>query len=719
MTLITEYPWYYIVLCLLIGLAFAALLYWLPLRRLGETGRDAGTGAVNRREAIWLSVLRTLSVAAIAFLLSAPLVKRQVNRKEKPIIIIAEDNSKSIDYGPDSAFYHTDYQKIMDNLAADLAADFDVQRYTYGAAFSKKGGDGSADGGSEALFSGQHTDIAQPLKESAELYYRRNVAAMIVTGDGIQNSGLNPVGFAEALPFPVYAVAMGDTTVRRDAAVANVNSSRMVYLGNSFPVEITVTASRLKGENSTLTVSYDGKKVLTKPLHFTSGHYTTTETVLISADRAGLHNCTVEVAPLGGEQTLRNNRRVVPIEVIDGHQKIAIIAAAPHPDVAALCRTVERNSNYEVETFLARDFNKNVADYNLLVFHNLPSKIPEASIDMEKLLKSGLPAIFILGSQTDLPRLNALHVGLEVFSRIDNSNEAAAMRNADFTYFTLDDEVAYAVEQFPPLASPFGDYKLSGNSQTLFFQKIGTVNSGMPLVAMTQQQEHRYTFIAGDGLWRWRLADFQNSQSWSNFDGVVNKIITFTALRVNKERFHVEVKSLFSETDPVLFEAQLFNDNFELVNTPDVSLEVSALRETGAAAAPSKVYSFNRHGSSYSINIGTLPPATYRYTAKTRFNGRDYTASGSFIVEDIQLEAVNLVADHSLLATMAATTGGAMVADRDAEQLAEMIRERDDIKTIIFSDTHYSNMLNLPAVFIIIILLLSAEWIVRKLIIDN
>ena len=95
-------------------------------------------------------------------------------------------------------------------------------------------------------------------------------------------------------------------------------------------------------------------------------------------------------------------------------------------------------------------------------------------------------------------------------------------------------------------------------------------------------------------------------------------------------------------------------------------------------------------------------------------NGKSLTASGSFLVEDLQLEAMNTVADHSLLRTMATTTGGTMVAARELEQIGKLLRERDDMKTLVFSETSYSDMLNLPLIFIIIVLLLAVEWITRK-----
>ena len=698
MSIIIDYPWYFLVFCLLLGAAYAGVLYWVRLRRKAE--RDFSRGL-----SIFLSLLRALSVAAIAFLLFSPLVKRESNRKEKPIVILAQDNSKSLDYSPDSAYYHNDYLTDMERLASELSSDYEVQRLSFGSEVRQL--ENISD--NQSVYSDQTTDIATLLNEVSDRYYHRNVGAVVVASDGIYNTGANPVSVASGLTFPVYTVAMGDTTIHPDAVVSNVRFNRIAYLGNNFPLEITVNADRLDGRSSVLSVSVDGRKLYSKSLQFSEQRFSSTEMVTIEADRAGLHNYVVEIAPVAGEKSIRNNRRIIPIEIIDGHQKIAIIAAVPHPDIAALKAAIEHNQNYEVETFLAADFNKNPRDYNLLVLHQLPSRVGGIGLDVANLLQSGTPAMFILGGQTDLARLNTLHAGLEIFSRIDRQNEAAPLINKNFTYFTIDEDVARRIAQFPPLSSPFGEYKMNGNAQTLLTARVGSVNSGLPLVAVTQQSASRYAFIAGEGLWRWRLADWQANASHSNFDGLINKLVVFTALQSNGERFHIEAKNVFAQSESVVIEAQLYNENYEPVNQPEVEL---TLRNQDSPEGGK--YLMNRTAAGYSINLGVLPPGSYSYSASTRLSGKSYSATGSFMVEDLQLEALNTVADHSLLATLSAATDGSMVNARNVGEIADLLRQRDDLKTVVYSEISYSDMLNMPLILVLILLLLAIEWVVRK-----
>ena len=712
MTLITDYPWYFWLLCLLVGALYSLVLYYFPLGRRRQASSHSSR-KFSPTVTLLLSLLRFLSVSAIAALLLAPMVRRDINRHEKPIVIIAEDNSKSLDYSPDSAYYHSDYARAMDALVDKLGKDFEVQRYTYGSHVTPAG---AVDYGETT------TDMGQALDDLAQRYYHRNVGALVLTGDGIYNHGVNPMSSAAALTFPVYTIALGDTTVRRDVAIADVRYNRIAYLGNDFPFEITVSSSHVQGESGRLTVSRDGQQLYSETVVL--GAEPHKSTVTLRADKAGLHNYIVEISPLHDELTLLNNRRVIPVEVIDGHQKVAIIAAVPHPDVAALRSAIEQNENFEVETYLAGDKalqslqmggkgGQQFKDYNLLVLHGLPSKVSGVSLDVARLLSSGIPALVVLSSSTDLSRLNALHLGMDVVARIVKYNEVTASHNRDFSYFTFDEAVARRIEQFPPLQSPFGDYKLGGMAQKLFTSRLGNVQSGLPLIAVTQQQDRRYAFIAGEGLWRWRLADYQANGSHDNFDALIDKLVSFTALRVNKERFHVELRNLYSETEEGTFEAQLYNDNYEMVNTPDVAVEVGTVDEWRNGKAV-KALVMNRNATGYTLNMGTLPPGSYRYRATTKLSGQSFSAEGSFLVEDLQLEALNLVADHSLLNTLSSTTGGTMLYPDQMEQLPDLLKQRDDIKTVIYSETRYTNMLNIPLLFVLIVILLAAEWIIRK-----
>ena len=285
MSLIIDYPWYFTLLCLLLGAAYAYVLYYLRIRKKDkESPAVKSESPYGKVTTFVLAALRCLAVAMISFLLLSPLIKRESNRKEKPIVVIAYDNSKSLDYSPDSSYYHGDFAKTMQGVVDKLSADYDIQLYTYGSDVTP------LDKDSMPTYEEKSTDISMLLTDIRNRYFHRNVGAVVITGDGIFNSGINPLGESTSLPYPVYTIAMGDTTVRRDASIANVRFNRIAYLNNKFPMDITVNATRMRGEGSTLTVSRDGRILFSKQINYTDDHFSCMESILLDADRAGLHN---------------------------------------------------------------------------------------------------------------------------------------------------------------------------------------------------------------------------------------------------------------------------------------------------------------------------------------------------------------------------------------------------------------------------------------------
>lgn len=672
MQVLIDYPWYFLLFCLLAGGGYAAALYMGTRRRNGDMPNWARVA---------LPVLRFAVVTLLTFLLLGPLVKRQVHDRERPIVVVADDTSESV-----AAHGYALGDDEWNPVLRGLEKDYEVVRQPYG--------------------DGHFTNIAAALTDIKERYAGRNLAAVVLTGDGIYNQGQNPTGIAPTLAVPVYTVALGDTTPRRDAAIANVRYNRIAYMGNRFPVEVTLRATRLAGRKSTLAIRHNGQTIASQPVSYEGDNYTVTVSLTIDADKAGLQSYTLWLTPDGDEQTTDNNRRTIVVEVIDGHQKIALLAAAPHPDIAALRGALADNPNYAVELFLPAKLSgmkpQQFKDYNLVILHNLPS--PSGIADgLVRAVVAQQPTLFIIGPQTDVGRFNALHSGLEIVARAKKTDEVSAQRNEAFSLFTLDDALCRRIEQLPPLQAPFGDYRVAANVQTLFGATLGGVSTGRPLVAFGQQEGLRRAFVAGEGLWRWRLQSYQATGSHDDFVTLVEKMVVYTSLQVGKERFRVTAQPVYSAGEPIQMEAELYNENYEPVNTPEVEIRID-----------SSSYTFNRSGDGYVLRLGAMEAGTYNYRAATTFNGKEYRYSGSFAVEEVNLEEVTLVADHALMNTLAASTGGVMLSADSLGRLPDLLAARDDIRSVIYSHTRYTDLLNVPWVLVLIVLLFTLEWGIRK-----
>ena len=182
----------------------------------------------------------------------------------------------------------------------------------------------------------------------------------------------------------------------------------------------------------------------------------------------------------------------------------------------------------------------------------------------------------------------------------------------------------------------------------------------------------------------------------------------YLSLRINKDKFNINVQNSYTDTEPIVFEGELYNDNYEPINTPEVTLTLTT------PDGEKKEYHFNQTNNGYHLNIGSMPEGHYTYTATTTYNNKQLATSGAFVVEATMLEDINLVADHSLLNTLAAKTGGKLLQPTDINNLPTLLKQRNDIKNIMYTEERYSEILNMPAIFIIIILLIGTEWIARK-----
>lgn len=687
MNILTDYSWLGVLACAVLGMLYAIILYISDKKsQLSPKAR-------------WIfSVLRCLSVFMIGFLLLSPLVKISSVETEKPVVVILQDNSQSIVMTKDSTFYSNGYLQKFNDLKKSLSEKYDVEVFSFG---------GSLQNGFDGSFDRQSSDISLALSEIHDIYKGRNVGAIVLASDGIFNAGTQPTNLTDCT-FPIYTIALGDTSVRKDAAISNLKYNSITYLNSRFPVEISIKANKLSGKTRRMTVESGGKTLFQKNLSYSSDDFFTTENVMLDADKPGVRQYTVKIEACEGEVSTANNVRTFTVEVIDSRRKIAVIAQSPHPDVGAIKRCFESVETYEVETFSADDFDKQPSLYNLIILHQLPSDKMTHNSLVEKVMKSQTPVLFVLGQQTAFDRFDRLQTGLAVNLRSNRCDEATAAFNSAFPHFAMDENTVRKIEAFPPLSVPFGKYRKSENVQTLIFAKTGNVVSEMPMVAFSQKNGTRYGFVVGDGLWKWFMDDFRQNSTHENIGTLMEKTAAYLSLRLDKEKFRVNAKVAFAENEAVTFESELYNDNFEPVTDGNVIISVNM------PDGKTSTFASEPRGNHYYTSAGTLPQGSYTYTASAKAGGKKHTKNGSFVVEKLCLEQISLTADHSLLNTIAGKTGGYMLPPQDMDSLPQLLDQHSDIRNIMFSRYKNMELINWPWFFVIIVVLLGTEWIARR-----
>jgi len=682
-----------LLLCPLLGAAYAFAFYY-------KDKRTSELPLFLR----WLAAgLRVVLVTLLAFLFLSPLIRSSKNTVEKPIIIIAQDNSSSISDTKDSVFYKHQLPQDWEKEINDLSSNYDVRVMSFGEQPRDT---------MDYRYNEKETDISSLFQAVTERYYGKNLGAIILSSDGIYNKGYNPVYVARQLNCHIFTVALGDTTVKIDATVSKVDNNPTAFLGNTFPLLVTVDATKLQGKSSTISISElaDGKEatLFTKPIIFNSSKFHQTIPVQLNATSPGLKHYVVKLTPVQGEENIANNRKDIYIRVLDQKQKVLILSN-PHPDVAAIAECINSSEGFEAQSFTPDKFTGELNKYSLVILNQLPSSSIANGYQLIAISqKLGIPTLYMLGSESDLQTFNSLNQGFKIYAQGNSTNDAEPALAKDFSLFTLSDDSRSYFSQLPALSSPFGSYTSNPSLNVLCYQKIQGVTTTYPLIAFNLNGSEKSCIVTGEGLFRWRLKDYADHKNNNFFDDLINKIVQYLAIRDDKSFFRIHAPNSFKEDEPVEMDADLYNPSYQLVNDPEVSMIITN------SDGKNFNYTFSRTSNAYHLNAGQLQAGAYHYAAQVKQGTQLYTAKGEFTVTPVQVESTNTVANHQLLYQLAKEHGGNMIFPNQLPELTKLIAAKDDIKPLIYTHTSYAPLINLKWVFFLLLLLVSVEWFIRK-----
>lgn len=692
-----ETAWYWLPLCLLLGAAYALLLYF-------KEKKIAAAAAKSKYFVYAMAAFRFLAVSIIAILLMSPFLKMRFTKTQKPVVVILNDNSESIknSFGKqDSALLHQKLNSVKENLASK----FDVVSYN----FSDKISDAK-----DFAYNGKATNISGALNDINERFQNRNLGAVLLISDGIYNQGENPIYANQNFAANIFAVALGDTAIQHDLKFASVLHNKTANISEQIPLKIEIEASNLQGKVADLKVeeiqdSATSVLCYTKIVNIGSQQNFQKFDVMLPAAKAGVVHYRVSLSQLAGEVTYKNNVRDVFIEVLENKEQILIVFNSPHPDVAALKTAIETNNAFAVKTISIDDFNEPLNGFSLIIAHQLPSQKNKALNLFSKAKELHKPTLFVLGSQTDYAALKQWQRVVDVSPSSSMQNEVTAVFNPNFSLFTASNSTIEGITKFPPLSVAFGNFKTEAGSSAFLLQRINSVKTDFPLIAFLEVGEDKQACILGEGIWRWRLYDFMQNKSQDATNEIITKTVQLLSAKTDKRPFRVALpKNIFNENEQVTFDAQLFNANYEAVNEPEVHMTIKSSDGTVFN------FPFARTANGYNLNTGSLPVGNYSYTAKTNLGGKTLSATGKFSVSPLQLETTRTRADYELMMQLAAKHNGKTYALQNLEKSAEDILALDSLKPVIFDNYITENAINLKWIFALLIALFSLEWFARK-----
>ena len=693
-TFILEYPWWFLLFCIATGLLFSYILY----------GRKSFIFHEKESKA-WkyiLATLRFLSTSLIAFMLLSLLVKTKKTEEEKPIILLLQDNSASLNISFGNNITKGKYAEQLKSLQEKIKDKYDLVSYNFG---------------NELLdfktpnYTEKETDISNAIDELFVRHGSQNIGAIILASDGIFNKGNSPLYNKNALSVPVFTIALGDTTIKKDALIKSVRYPEIVYLGDQFNINVQIEANNLKGQNTVLEIiSPQGNSILNKVINITDDRFTYQTDAIGDAIKPGILQYTIKLKTVAGETITENNIDVAYVEVIDGRQKVLLLYDAPHPDVKAFKNAIEQNKNYQFEQADIKNYNGNYKDADLIILHGLPAVGAAAKYNVvQDIVGSNKPILFVLSANINLPQFNALQKILQISSTSQNGNDVFPIYQSSFSKFTLNENTLKVIPTLPPLLSPFGKYQLASTADVLYKQQIGAIPTDNPLVLFNEVNGKKIGIICGEGIWRWRLNEFAQNKNYAATDEIIQKSIQFLTVKGDKRRFRVHTtKNIFNANEAIQIDAELYNESYELVNDVDVNCTVKA--DDGK----DYTFTFDKTINAYTLNAGILPIGNYTVNAKVNYKGKLNTATCNFSVRPIIIETLNTQANHKLLQILATQSGGNFYFPNQMQNIENDIEKNDKVKSILYETFSTKPLIDMKWLFSIILLLLISEWFIRK-----
>ena len=363
-----------------------------------------------------LGFIRFLTITFMSILLLSPLLKSLITEVKKPVIVLAQDQSESI-LADMKAEEQQQYQDQFRQLGDALGEDYELKQYAFGQEVRE---------GIDFQYEDKVSNLSSFLQSMYDLYSNQNLGAIVMATDGIYNEGSNPIYAGTKLAAPIYTVALGDTTAKKDLVLKRVFHNKIANNGQTESLQ----------------------KI---PIKINKNDFFTTKEIILDAKRSGVQRYVISLSRIKGEVTTLNNSKEIFVDILDARQKILILSNTPHPDVSAIKQSISTNKNYEVNTATIDKANLNVATYDFVILHQLPSPNNSADAVLKVMNDRKKPRLFITGMQTDFRRFNRLQSLISIQVNTEQTNDVQASVANNFSLFNIDEIVNQELPKLAPL----------------------------------------------------------------------------------------------------------------------------------------------------------------------------------------------------------------------------------------------------------------------------
>jgi hypothetical protein len=640
------------------------------------------------KRSFMLGLLRFVSIFGILLLLINPKFTNTSYVLEKSNLVLAVDNSQSINYFKSADEVTAFVASIRENK--NIQEKYNISTFTFGNKLKAQ---------DTFSFSENQTNVTSAFKELQDIY-KGKVAPTVIITDGNQTYGEAYQYAAKKYKQDVYPVIVGDTTSYQDLKISQLNANRYAFLNNKFPVEIIANYNGNSAVSTKLNVFQNGRVIYSQPLSFSKEKTSEIVQVTLPVTSIGVKTYTVSLQALDAEKNTVNNKKSFGIEVIDERTNVLILTSIIHPDLGTLKKAIESNEQRNVTIKKSDEPDINLKDYQAVLLYQ-----PNVSFKpyYETIKTLGINTFTITGTRTDYRFLND---NGELFTRELSAQveDYQAEFNSNFSTFQVDD---IGFSNFPPLVDEFGEVSIKKAHTPLLMQTISGLPTGSSLLTTIEDGAQRHAVLFGEGIWRWRSQSYLDNQSFEPFDEFVGKLIQYLASKERRNRLNINYNSFYNGGDNIVIAAQYFDKNYEFDARAKLSMVVIGERNNTRQEIP-MVLKNNR----YEVDLSSLTPDSYKFSVTVA--GESISRSGNFEIIEFNVEQQFLSANVTPLQQIATNTNKELYSMGNSAQLITNLLENETYNPIQKQQKQIKPLIDWYYLLGIIILTLSLEWFIRK-----
>ncbi|MBI4266146.1 MAG: hypothetical protein HY657_17360 [Acidobacteria bacterium] len=690
-----------------------------------------------------LSALRAMTLLVLVACLLRPVRIMPPEAAADAVVPILVDASRSMTVPDAGGRTRIDAARdlLQQQIQPALEGRFQAELWTFGSALTLQEGEvPAADQG--------RSDLSGALRQLRERSRGRRLAAVVLVSDGGDTGGGDVSAEMDDGVVPVFTVGVGSPRARADFEVIDVSAGEpaltdstidlgvaAVSRGAALPFDLRLLENGRPIDVRRVTPQADGSPVR---MSFTVSPPTETATLY-----------TVEIPSGSGELVLDNNRRSVLVEPPGRRRRVLIVEGAPGFEHTFLKRALAADEGLEIDsvvrkgrdargdaTFfvqatdaraprLASGFPQDraaLSQYDALVLANVaPERLSRAQLEMAAGFVSERGGGLLLLGGRSFVQQGLVGTALDEVVPVGLADRGSGVvRTSDggerYTVSVTPDGELHPVMRIagtpeesvrrwravPALAGAAALGAPRPGAQVLAI--VQAPDGPRPLVAVQRYGQGRAMIFTGEASWRWRMQLPSEDRTHERF---WRQAVRWLSSGAPDPVAVVPVSGTMPNTTETL-SVDVRDEAFGPVGDAQVTMRVTA--PGGDVQALRPVLTDPRTGR-YAAEHRFEQRGIYRVRAEAR---RGALALGSaerwILVGGVDLEMADPRLNEEVLRRIAAASGGTYLTEDDASQLSSLLAAAQ----VDPPPPQWRELWHTSWVFSIVIVLLAAEWVLRR-----